>query len=144
MKIAKNSSCVEGTAKSSLHYRQRKFFKPLNALWEYRQNKVFQDAPKEHNLFIKAVPVSENKEIHLFGSNTIEGFWDYYDKLPSSDRVHYEIIRSGRPCKAVIDLEWDKIKKIFNLNSDELNTVKEYWNEDLIENNVNKENEDVP
>lgn len=106
MKIAKNSSCVEGTAKSSLHYRQRKFFKPLNALWEYRQNKVFQDAPKEHNLFIKAVPVSGNKEIHLFGSNTIEGFWDYYNKLPLSERVHYEIIRAGKPCKAVIDLEW--------------------------------------
>ena len=91
MKVAKKENCVEGTTKSSLHYRQRKFFKPLNAHWEYKQNKVFQDSPKEHNLFIKAVPVYNNKEVHLFGSSTIESFCKYYDQLPKSERVHYEI-----------------------------------------------------
>ena len=62
----KVENCVDTTAKSSLHYKQRKFFKPINAHWEYKQEKVFENPPKEHTLFIKAVPVYEDKEIHLF------------------------------------------------------------------------------
>jgi hypothetical protein len=54
-KMSKLNKMVDATAKSSLHYRQRKFFKPSNALWEYKQEKVFENAPEEHNLFIKAV-----------------------------------------------------------------------------------------
>ena len=122
---------VEPVAKSSLHYRQRKFFKPSNALWEYKQEKVFENASKEHNLFIKAVPVCENKEIHLFGSDTIEGFWEYYNNLPSSEKIHYEIIRAGIPCKAVIDLEW--YTDIEGDNTDEkFETIGEQLNDAFI------------
>ncbi len=81
----KVEKCVDTTTKSSLHYKQREFFKPINAHWEYKQEKVFENAPTEHNLFIKAVPVYEDKEIHLFGSNTIEGFWKYYNDLSSCE-----------------------------------------------------------
>jgi hypothetical protein len=117
MKKGNLENCVEGATNHSLHYRQRKFFKPLNAHWEYKQDKVFRNALKGHNLFIKAVPVYNNKEIHLFGSSTIESFWEYYDQLPKSERVHYEIIRAGKPCKAVIDLEW--YTDVEGANSDE-------------------------
>lgn len=105
-KIDNENKVVEMATKLPLHYKCREFFKPLNASWEYRQKKVFDSAKKNHNLFLKAVPVQDEKEIHLFASANIETFWCYYNDLGPSERVHYEIIKADKPCKAVIDLEW--------------------------------------
>ncbi|GAG33078.1 unnamed protein product, partial [marine sediment metagenome] len=97
---------TENATKLSLYYKNRKFFIPLNASWQYKQKKMFDSAKKEHNLFLKGVPVQDGKEVHLFASTNVETFWCYYNDLPSSERVHYEIVRADKPCKAMIDLEW--------------------------------------
>jgi hypothetical protein len=39
---------------------------------------------------------------------TYQSFWDTYQTLPESERVYYELIREGAPCKLYFDLEFSR------------------------------------